>query len=86
MRDSRHCVSHFRCLIKHGVHVSEATPPRKLSKDLPEQLFWVHSGPASPVLLLSRPTRVGTGRTVRVILLPLQLITEGLYTQNGKHT
>ncbi len=87
MWDSCRCVSHFRCLFKHGVEVAEATPPSELSKDLPEQLFWVHGGPASPVLLLlPRPTRTRTSRTIRVILLPLQLITEGLFIQNAINT
>lgn len=67
-------------LIKYGVEVPKATASREFSKDFAEQLLWVHmAGLSAPVLLPSSSLpRLEASRTIRVILLPLYLITKHL--------
>lgn len=76
--------SYFWPFFKHAVDVSEAHASCKLSKDLPEELLGIYSGAPSPVVLLLASTgtvRVKARRTVRVILLPFQLVTQHLHTE-----
>lgn len=69
-------------LIKYGIEVAEATASRELPKDLAEQFLWVHAvGLSTPVLLVSTTARlagVEPCHPVRVILLPLHLVTQHL--------
>lgn len=71
-------------LFKHLVDVSEASGSTELSEDLPEEFLRVNISLTSPVvLLLALPSLVlaKACSPVRVILLPLHLITEHLDTK-----
>ena len=72
-------------LVEYGVEVPE--PPRagELPEDLAEELLGVHAaGLAAPVLLPAAaaaarpPLTAEAGRTIRVVLLPLALVTQDL--------
>ena len=71
-------------LVEDGVEVSEAPRAGELPEDLAEELLGVHAaGLATPVLLPGAgaarlPGAAETGRTVRVVLLPLALVTQDL--------
>ena len=80
-------------LVEYGVEVPE--PPRagELPEDLAEELLGVHAaGLAAPVLLPAAaavaarpPLAAEAGRTVRVVLLPLALVTQDLdHVMRGK--
>lgn len=69
-------------MLKYVVDIPEAHSSSKLSKDLPEELFRIYTGPGSVVLLLACPGSAGVEArcSVCVILLPLHLITQHLNT------
>ena len=64
-----------------GVEVSEAAGSGELSEDLAEELLGVHvAGLAAPVVLVSARLAAGAeaGRAVRIVLVPLALVTQDL--------
>lgn len=78
-------VYYLRPLVEHVAEVSKAHAPRKLSKNLPKELFGVYGGPPrSVVLLLARSSsvRVEGRSSVRIVLFPLHLIAQHLQKTN----
>lgn len=67
-------------LIKDGVEIAKAPASRVFPKDLPEELLWVNvAGLSAPVLLPSPGlARLKARSAVRVVLLPLALVTQDL--------
>ena len=78
-------------LLKHAAEVSKTPATGEISKDLPEELLWVHAGaPGTVVLLLMAGPRAPAGvearHPVRVVLLPLHLVAQHLHTVQSHAT
>lgn len=80
MRKRVGVLSNLWPVIKKAVEVAEVC---KLSEDAPEELFWVDAGRSGPVVLLL--ARAATVRVeAQVILLPLRLISQDLFSGKSK--